>query len=163
MGQHSVAIYINANSKGKYYDPTGRSHFLRAYVNFTKKHCHRWTYNTVRVQEEGSTVFGHHWIFYLIHRCTGHSMTDVTRLLENPVKATTIEKKFALLLVRHVLWKKYGRKASRNVKRLGKYKGKVSWIVKRYVKYRRNPSWIVKRYGKYGRKFWNDMKNMEEM
>ena len=36
---------------------------------------------TVRVQEEGYTVCGHHWIFYLIHRCAGHSMIDVTRLL----------------------------------------------------------------------------------
>jgi hypothetical protein len=90
MGQHWVAIYINANSKGEYYDSTGRPPLLRAYVNFMKKHCHCWTYNTVRVQEEGSIVCGHHCIFYLIHRCVGHSMTDVTRLLENPVEATTI-------------------------------------------------------------------------
>ena len=103
MGQHRVAIYINANSKGKYYDPTGRPHFLTAYVNFMKKHSHSWTYNTVRVQEEGSTVCGHHWIAYLIHRCTGHSMTDVTRLLEHPVEATTIVKKFVLLLFKRVL------------------------------------------------------------
>ena len=67
MGQHSVAIYIDANSKGEYYYPTGRPSFLRDYVNFTKKHCHTWTYNTFRVQEEGSTVCGHHFIFYLIH------------------------------------------------------------------------------------------------
>jgi hypothetical protein len=30
-------------------------------------------------------------------------MTDDTRLLENPVEATEIVKKFALLLVKHVL------------------------------------------------------------
>jgi hypothetical protein len=56
MGQHWVAIYIDANSRGEYYDPTGRPPFLRAYVNFMNKHCTSWTYNTVRVQEEGSTV-----------------------------------------------------------------------------------------------------------
>jgi hypothetical protein len=33
-------------------------------------------------------------------------MTDVTRLLENSVEATTIVQKFDLLLVKHVLWKK---------------------------------------------------------
>ena len=27
MGQHWVAIYIDANSKGEYYDPTGRHPF----------------------------------------------------------------------------------------------------------------------------------------
>jgi hypothetical protein len=31
-----------------------------------------------------------------------YSMTDVTRLLENPVEATTIEQNFLLLLVKHV-------------------------------------------------------------
>ena len=103
MGQHSVAIYIDANSKGEYYDPIGRPPFLRTYMNFMKKHCYSWTYNTVRVQEEGSTVYGHHCIFYLIHRCAGHSMTDVTRLLENTVEATTIVQNFMLLLVEHIV------------------------------------------------------------
>ena len=103
MGQHWVAIYIDANSKGKYYDPNGTPPFLMEYVNFMNKHCTSWTYNTVRVQEEGSIVCGLHCIFYLIHRCAGHSMTDVTRLLENPVEATGIVQKFVLLLVKHVL------------------------------------------------------------
>ena len=98
MGQHWVAIYSDANSKGEYYDPTGRPPFSRAYVNFMKKHCHTGTYNTVRVQEERSTVCGHHCIFYLIHRCAGY-----TRLLENPVEATDIVQQFVLLLAKHVL------------------------------------------------------------
>jgi hypothetical protein len=72
-------------------------------MNFMNKHCTSWTYNTVRVQEEGSTVCGHHCMFYLIHRCAGHSMADVTRLLENPMEATTIVQNFVLLLVKHVL------------------------------------------------------------
>ena len=83
MGQHWVAIYIDANSREEYYDPTGRPPFLRAYVNFMNKHCTSWTYNTV-------------------HRCAGHSMTDITRLLENPVEATIIVQIFVLLLVEHV-------------------------------------------------------------
>jgi hypothetical protein len=147
MWQHWVAIYIDANSRGEYYHPTGRpphesayskgvfyyvrvltvvfllnnlrikwmkwyiwspkspnrrslciypclwlalyrgciNFFESAYVNFMSKHCLHWTYNTVRVQEEGSIVCGLHCIFYLIHRCAGHSMTDVTRFLENPI------------------------------------------------------------------------------
>ena len=82
-GTHWVALYIDANSRGEYYDPTGRPPFLRAYVNFMNKHCTSWTYNTV-------------------HRCAGHSMTDITRLLENPVEATIIVQIFVLLLVEHV-------------------------------------------------------------
>jgi hypothetical protein len=59
---HWVALYIDANSRGEYYDPTGRPPFLWAYVNFMNKHCTSWTYNAIRVQEEGSTVCGHHCI-----------------------------------------------------------------------------------------------------
>jgi hypothetical protein len=83
VGQHWVAMYIDANSRGEYYDPTGTPPFLRAYVNFMNKHCTSWTYNTVRVQEEGYIVCGHHCIFYLMHRCAGYSIAVVTRLLEN--------------------------------------------------------------------------------
>jgi hypothetical protein len=106
MWQHWGAIYIDANSRGEYYDPTRRPPHESAYVNFMNKHCLQWTYNTVRVQEEGSIVCGLHCIFYLIHRCAGHSMTDLTRLLENPVEAKAIVQKFVLLLVEHVVWKK---------------------------------------------------------
>jgi hypothetical protein len=37
---------------------------------------HLIPYNTVRVQEEGSTMCGFHCIFYLIHRCAGHDGLD---------------------------------------------------------------------------------------
>ena len=103
MGQNWIAIYIDANSRGEYYNPTGRPQHESAYDNFMNKHCLHWTYNTVRVQEEGSTMCGFHCIFYLIHRCAGHSMTDVTRLLENAVEATGIVQRFVLLLVKHEL------------------------------------------------------------
>jgi hypothetical protein len=84
MGQHWVAIYIDANSKGEYYYPTGRPSFLRDYVNFTKKHCHTWTYNTFRVQEEGSTVCGHHFIF--IPQVTQYKVTlHLSRLVTGSI------------------------------------------------------------------------------
>ena len=102
-GEHWVAIYIDANSRGEYYDPTGQPPFQDAYVNFMNKHCRSWTYNTVRVQEPGSHVCGHHCVFYLLHRCAGHSMTEVTRLLGDPVKATAIVQNCIALLVKYVL------------------------------------------------------------
>jgi hypothetical protein len=98
-GTHWVALCIDANSRGEYYDPTGRPPFLRAYVNFMNKYCTSWTYNTIRVQEEGSTVCGHHCIFYLIHRCAGKSMGDVTRTLRHPREATDIVKTFVHRLI----------------------------------------------------------------
>jgi hypothetical protein len=98
-GTHLVALCSDANSRGEYYDPTGRPPFLRAYVNFMNKHCTSWTYNTVRVQEEGSTVCGHHCIFYLIHRCTGKSTDDATRTLKHPRESTDMVKIFVHRLI----------------------------------------------------------------
>ena len=97
-GTHWVALYIDANSRGEYYDPTGRPPFLRAYVNFMNKYCTNWTYNTIRVQEEASTVCGHYCIFYLIHRCAGKSMGDATRTLRHPREATDIVKNLCIVL-----------------------------------------------------------------
>ena len=91
-GTHLVALYIDANSRGEYYDLTGRPPFLRAYMNFMNKHCTSWTYNTIRVQEEDSTVCENHCIFYLIHRCGGKSIGDITRTLRHPREATYIVK-----------------------------------------------------------------------
>ena len=39
IGQHWVAIYIDANSRGEYYDPIGRPPHESAYVNFMNKYC----------------------------------------------------------------------------------------------------------------------------
>jgi hypothetical protein len=63
------------------------------------KHCTNWTYNTVTVQEEGSTLCGHHCIFYLINRCAGKFMVDVTRTLRHPREATDIVKTFVHRLI----------------------------------------------------------------
>jgi hypothetical protein len=50
-------------------------------------------------------------------------MTDVTRLLENPVQAMDIVKKFVLLLVKHVLWiKNYFLFIKKNEKKWKKWK-----------------------------------------
>jgi hypothetical protein len=63
-GTHWVALYIDANSRGEYYDPKGRQPVLRAYVNFMNKHCTSWTYNTIRVQEEGP-LFADTTVFFI--------------------------------------------------------------------------------------------------
>ena len=55
-GEHWIAMYIDANSRGEYYDPMGQPTYQAAYVAFLSKQCTSWTYNAIRVQEEGSTV-----------------------------------------------------------------------------------------------------------
>jgi len=98
-GRHWVAIYIDANSREEYYDPTSRPPFQSVYIYFMNRHCSSWTYNAVRVQAEGSIVYGHHCIFYLVHRCVGKCMGDVTRTLRHRREATDIVKTFVHRLI----------------------------------------------------------------
>jgi hypothetical protein len=51
-------------------------------------------------------------------------MTDATRLLENPVEATTIVQKFVLLLVKHCVMKKIIRYNKSDIKKIRKKKEK---------------------------------------
>lgn len=88
-GTHWVAVYIDSNGRGEYYDPAGRPPLHQTFLNFMNKQCTSWTFNTVRVQEVGSSVCGQHCIFYLVHRCADRSMIDVTRTLGKPEDATT--------------------------------------------------------------------------
>jgi hypothetical protein len=92
-------MYIDANSRGEYYDPMGQPPYQAAYVAFLNKQCTSWTYNAVRVQEEGSTVSGQHCIYYLIHRYRGYSMTNITGSQKNPKEATDIVKTFVYRLI----------------------------------------------------------------
>jgi hypothetical protein len=48
-GEHWIAMYIDANSKGEYYDPMELPPYQAAYVAFLNKLCTSWTYNAVRV------------------------------------------------------------------------------------------------------------------
>jgi hypothetical protein len=96
-GEHWIAMYIDANSRREYYDPMRLPPYHAAYVAFLNKHCTSWTYNAVRVQEEGSTVCGQHCIYYLIHRCRGYSMTNITGSLKNPKEAADIVKTFVYI------------------------------------------------------------------
>jgi hypothetical protein len=58
-------------------------------------------------------------------------MTDATRLLENPVEATTIVQKFVLLLVKHCVMKKIIRYNKSDIKKKKKKKRKKERKVKK--------------------------------
>jgi hypothetical protein len=54
---HWVAIYIDNNSKGEYYDPTGGPPFLRAYVNFILGHTTPFEYKKKDIPCEDLIAF----------------------------------------------------------------------------------------------------------
>ena len=88
-GQHWIATYIDEDRHGEYYDPYGLPPLHKAFVNFLDKQCTTWTYNAVRVQHLNSLVCGQHCIYYLVQRCRGKSMKDITSMLRTDFYANT--------------------------------------------------------------------------
>ena len=66
-GQHWVALYINQKNVGYYFDSYGKPPQHQEFITFMKKHCKRWVYNDVRVQDTDSTACGHFCVYFLIH------------------------------------------------------------------------------------------------
>ena len=65
-------------------------------------------------------------------------MTDATRLLENPVEATTIVQKFVLLLVKHCVMKKIIRYNKSDIKKKKKKRKKERKVKKERKKIKKN-------------------------
>jgi hypothetical protein len=89
MGQHWIAIYIDANSRGEYYDPTGRKPHESPYVKFMNKHifqepgdvCHDMS-STSMNEVKNATKFAHGRSFFLY-----------SNGIVNPMKAMFVHKK----------------------------------------------------------------------
>jgi hypothetical protein len=75
-GQHWIAIYVDENRRGEYFDSFGRQpneHFER-YMN---RHCSRWTCNKKQLQSIISSFCGYYCCVYVKLRCRGLNMTKI--------------------------------------------------------------------------------------
>ena len=70
-GSHWVAIYIDENKHGEYFDSYGRPPVVLAVVNFLNENCPCWHYNEQQVQGLFSSVCGHYCIYFLLQRAYG--------------------------------------------------------------------------------------------
>ena len=88
-GEHWIAVHIDGEGHGEYYDPFGFPPTKSVFTNFMDRQCRSWTYNDVRVQHFHSLVCGQHCIFYIVQRCKGKTMSDITSLLKKDFHANT--------------------------------------------------------------------------
>ena len=79
-GQHWVAIYITRDGEGEYFDSYGQPVKLPQVKKFLKKNVTRQRYNRQPLQGPLSAVCGQYSIFFLLQRCRGLSMTNITSL-----------------------------------------------------------------------------------
>ena len=72
-GSHWVAMYINGEGTGYYFDSLGRPP-QQYFVNFVKDNSRSWTCNTKQIQSLSSSVCGHYCIAFAYFVCRGKSM-----------------------------------------------------------------------------------------
>jgi len=78
-GQHWIAIHVDTDGRGEYFDSFGRApdkHF-EAYMN---KHCTRWTFNKRQLQSIISSFCGYYCCMYCMLRCRRVDMTRIVAM-----------------------------------------------------------------------------------
>lgn len=78
-GSHWVAIHIDTNGIGQYFDSYGRTP-ERYHLQFLKRNCKRWDWNVDRIQNDWTSVCGEYCLMYLLFKfqgCSMHSFTNI--------------------------------------------------------------------------------------
>lgn len=65
IGTHWVAIYVDRNNKGCYFDSYGQPPFNRHHLRVIRKNCKQLRWNTVQLQSLESANCGHFCVMFL--------------------------------------------------------------------------------------------------
>lgn len=76
-GEHWVAIYVDGNGHGEYFDSYGLPPLQNSIIKFLNECAVNWTYNSKRLQGLFSSVCGYYCIYYLLYRCRGYSLNSI--------------------------------------------------------------------------------------
>ena len=89
-GQHWIAIYIDTNGVGEYFDSYGLPPLVPQFMTFLKKNCTHLSYSTRALQGDLSTVCRQYATFYLLHRCRGLRMGKIINVFSNDTEDNDI-------------------------------------------------------------------------
>jgi hypothetical protein len=81
-GKHWIAIYVDKNGCGEYFDSFGvppNKHF-EGYLDLK---CSRWTFNRKQLQSRISSFCGYYCCLFVILRCKGFDMTKIVGMFTN--------------------------------------------------------------------------------
>lgn len=78
-GSHWIAMHIDANGFGQYFDSYGRP--PQGYHRmFLERNCRMWNYNINRIQNDFTTVCGEYCLLYLCYKYNGETLKDFQQL-----------------------------------------------------------------------------------
>ena len=78
-GEHWIAIYVNKQGYGDFFDSYGRPP-QREFKRFLDKHCVSWNFSKKQLQQYTSTTCGQHCVFFIHARSLGLSLTKFLSL-----------------------------------------------------------------------------------
>lgn len=78
-GSHWIAIFIDCNGVGEYFDTFGRKP-EGYHLSFLKRNARRWCYNNKAVQSVFSTVCGEYCLLYLYFKFRGMTLTNFVQI-----------------------------------------------------------------------------------
>lgn len=78
-GEHWLAIAIDKDAVGEYFDSYGRPPVVKSHEDFLHRNCRRWRYNHTLLQDIGSDVCGQYCVTYLIHKAHHISAADFVK------------------------------------------------------------------------------------
>ena len=78
-GQHWIAIYVDKNRCGEYFDSFGRAP-NKHFTDYLNEHCRTWTFNKKQLQSIISSFCGYYCCLYCMHRCRGINMKTIVNL-----------------------------------------------------------------------------------
>ena len=77
-GSHWVAVHIDGENHGDYFDSYGRQPQTSSLVSLLKKTCSCWAYNEQQVQSAFSSVCGQYCVYFLLQRTLYNTpMTEI--------------------------------------------------------------------------------------
>ena len=82
-GSHWIAIYINQDGFGEFFDSYGRCPEKKEIKNYLKKNCKDWTVNEKLLQSPLSSTCGQYCIYFLYHRVYGVPMHRIVEVFSS--------------------------------------------------------------------------------
>jgi len=76
-GQHWIAIHVDVNGRGEFFDSFGRAP-TKHFEAYMKKHCSIWTFNKRQLQSVISSFCGYYCCMYCMLKCR---RVDMTRMV----------------------------------------------------------------------------------
>ena len=106
-GSHWVAIYIDRNGYGVYFDSYGLAPISTHHLDRLRRNCVRFQWNKKKLQSFDSKVCGEYCIMFLHHMCNGGSLRTFCRIFSSNSKINDeIAAQFYKIIIRKLKDKK---------------------------------------------------------